>query len=81
LPSITIPTLLIHARDDDVSHPRNARRIQRLHGGSCDIVYLENSYHMIHVDRERDRVAELTAGFFEAPLKLAEPGGPSGGFV
>ena len=65
LPSLQTPTLLIHAREDDVSHPRNADRIQKLHGGRCDIVLLENSYHMLHVDKERQKVADLTADFFE----------------
>jgi carboxylesterase len=67
LPNMRVPTLLIHAREDDVSHPRNARRIKRLHGGECDLIYLDNSYHMIHVDQERDRVADMTATFFGAP--------------
>jgi carboxylesterase len=64
LPEIKIPTLLIHAAEDDVSHPRNSDKIQKLHGGDCKIVILEDSYHMIHVDRERRKVVELTAGFF-----------------
>ncbi|MES2984151.1 MAG: alpha/beta fold hydrolase [Pseudomonadota bacterium] len=67
LPTITIPTLLIHAREDDVGHPRNALAIQQLHGGRCDIAWLENSYHMIHVDQERHHVAALTADFFGRP--------------
>jgi carboxylesterase len=67
LPDMTVPTLLLHAREDDVSHPRNAEKIKRLHGGQCDLQYLEDSYHMIHVDRERDRVAEMTAAFFGLP--------------
>ncbi len=60
---ITVPTLLIHAIDDDVSHPRNSYKIQRLHGGSCDIALLKDSYHMIHIDQERHKVAQLTADF------------------
>ncbi len=66
LPEITVPTLLLHAKDDDVSHPRNSRAIQKRHGGVCEIVMLEDSYHMIHVDRERHKVAELTGAFFKA---------------
>lgn len=66
LPSIATPTLLIHAREDDVSSPRNAREIQKLHGGACDVVMLEDSYHMLHVDQERRKVAALTADFFLA---------------
>ncbi len=66
LPQITTPTLLIHAREDDVSHPRNSEKIQKLHGGRCEVIYLEQSYHMIHVDQERKKVADLTANFFES---------------
>ncbi len=69
LPQMRTPTLLIHAREDDVSHPRNAYRIQALHGGECDVVMLEDSYHMLHVDQERRHVADLTARFFEAPAR------------
>lgn len=65
LPSLTIPTLLIHAKDDDISHPRNPDQIQKLHGGRCEIVLLKDSYHMVHIDQERRKVAELTADFIE----------------
>jgi carboxylesterase len=67
LPDSTVPTLLLHARDDDVSHPRNAEKIKRLHGGECELRFLEDSYHMIHVDRERELVAQITAEFFGVP--------------
>ncbi len=65
LPEITVPTLLLHAREDDVSNPRNSYAIQKRHGGDCRVVLLEDSYHMIHVDRERHKVAELTGEFFK----------------
>ena len=64
LPEMTVPTLLLHAKDDDVSHPRNSRFIKKAHGGHCELVLLEDCYHMIHVDRERHKVAELTGQFF-----------------
>ena len=66
LPKMTVPTLLIHAKEDDVAHYRNAYAVQKLHGGKCEVVLLEDSYHMIHIDKERKKVAELTAIFFEA---------------
>jgi carboxylesterase len=72
LPETHIPTLLIHAREDDVGHPRNAEKVQKLHGGRCEIAWLENSYHLIHVDQERHRVAALTAEFFGAPQAKAD---------
>ncbi len=67
LPHMTVPTFLLHAAEDDVSNPRNAATIKRLHGGECHLQYLYNSYHMIHVDQERERVAQLTAEFFGLP--------------
>jgi carboxylesterase len=71
LPAMRTPTLLIHAREDDVGHPRNALAIQKRHGGRCEIAWLEDSYHMIHVDQERHKVAALTAEFFGVPEQEA----------
>jgi len=67
LPQMTVPTLLLHAAEDDVSNPRNAEKIKRLHGGECQLHYLYDSYHMIHVDQEREKVAQMTAEFFGLP--------------
>lgn len=61
---ITIPTLILHAREDDMSHPRNAGRLKAALGGETDLRLLEDSFHMIHVDKERDVVADMTAHFF-----------------
>ena len=33
-------------------------------GGPTSVQLLDDSYHMIHVDQERDRVAAMTAEFF-----------------
>ena len=67
LPMTKIPTLLVHATEDDVSHPRNSKKIQKLHGSVCKIEWLSDSYHLIHVDQERNKVAELTGHFFGLP--------------
>jgi len=58
------PTLIAHARDDDMSHPRNAQRLADALAGPVTMLMLEDSFHMIHVDRERKRVADETARFF-----------------
>jgi carboxylesterase len=65
LPAITVPTLLIHSKEDDVCNPRNSYEIKKRHGGECEVVLLEDSYHMIHIDQERHKVAQLTAEFFD----------------
>jgi carboxylesterase len=67
LPDITVPTLLLHAKEDDISHPRNSYAIQKKHGGECKVELLEDSYHLIHVDRERHKVAQMTGDFFGSP--------------
>ncbi len=65
LPSMTTPALILHAREDDLSHPRHAEYIDRHIGAPHELRWLEDSYHMIHVDREHDKVADLTADYFE----------------
>lgn len=64
---VRTPTLILHAREDDMSHPRNAWRLRDALGGPVEVRLLEDSYHMIHIDRERNLVADLTAQFFGAP--------------
>jgi len=56
LPTITAPTLILHAREDDISSVRNAYYIARHLGGPVDVSLLDDSYHMITVDRQRDEV-------------------------
>jgi carboxylesterase len=64
--AIKTPTLLLHARNDDVSHLRNSQFIAARLGGQKRLHVLEDSYHMIHIDRERHTVAQATADFFAA---------------
>lgn len=58
------PILIAHARDDDMSHLRNAHRLANALAGPVSLLVLEDSFHMIHVDRERKRLADETARFF-----------------
>lgn len=71
LPSMTTPTLILHAREDDLSNPRHAQYIDRHIGAPHELHWLEDSYHMIHVDREHDKVADLSANYFEKSLNAA----------
>jgi carboxylesterase len=73
---IHTPTLILHARDDDMSHPRNARRLGARLGGTVEMHLLDDCYHMIHVDRQRDLVGDLTADFFGAPPAEQTPPRP-----
>jgi len=63
---VTQPVLLLHSLEDDMSHPRNAARLRAALAGPVDLRLVEDSYHMLHVDKQRNLVAELTARFFGA---------------
>jgi carboxylesterase len=63
--------LILHALEDDMSHPRNALRLQAILGERAELHMLDDCYHMIHVDRQRDLVAGLTADFVGAPRAKA----------
>jgi len=62
---VRAPTLILHAKDDDMSAPVNAFKLRDLLSGETDLRLLDDCYHMIHVDRSRDHVAALTGDFFE----------------
>lgn len=66
LPAIKTPTLLVHATEDDLGSPNNALHIQNTMAGPCEIAWLYNSYHMVHVDQEHRIAAERTRTFFDA---------------
>jgi carboxylesterase len=64
LPNVRTPALVVHAKDDDVASLKNVRTVVRGVSGPVETVLLENSYHMITVDQERDVVIERTTRFF-----------------
>jgi carboxylesterase len=63
LPSIKQPTLIIHPREDDRADLGNAFYLQRHLAGPVDVTILEDSYHIVTIDKQRDVVAERTVGF------------------
>jgi carboxylesterase len=63
-PQVDAPALIVHARDDDTSSIANAYRLRDRLNGETRLELLDDSYHLIHLDRQMDRVAGLTAEFF-----------------
>lgn len=74
LPRTETPTLLVHARDDDIASIRNALHIKENIGGPTRLVALESSYHMITIDQERKKVGFESAKWFYNYLTSAEQG-------
>jgi carboxylesterase len=63
LSSIKQPTLILHPREDDRADLSNAFYLQRKLAGPVDVTVLDDCYHIITIDRQRDVVAERTVGF------------------
>ena len=65
LKDIQTPIQLLQAKDDDVTSPKNSYCIYNgVKSADKKIIFLENSYHIITADQERDKVAEETVSFF-----------------
>ena len=63
LNQITQPVLILHAREDDYAGLDNAAHLQQSLAGPVDLVVLEDSYHMVTIDRQRNVVLDRTVGF------------------
>jgi carboxylesterase len=66
LKQVTNPVLLVHAKNDRVAPPRNVALVKN--GVSSDIVesvFLENSEHVVTMDRDKELVAEKVVEFFQ----------------
>ena len=73
LPKVFTPTFIVHARNDDIASLRNNAAYVKQHiGGPAELLLLENSYHMITVDQERNTVCDATAVYFHNLLSEAE---------
>jgi carboxylesterase len=62
LDTLGCPTLIMHAEEDELTSPRSARFLgDRIPGAA--VVLLQDSYHMICVDHERERVMRSVLAF------------------
>jgi carboxylesterase len=67
---VRTPTLIIHAREDDLASLANMRYVRKHIGAAiCNEIIVENSYHMITIDNDCDYTAAKTANFFNAAAK------------
>ncbi|MEO8739559.1 MAG: acyl-CoA-binding protein [Casimicrobiaceae bacterium] len=72
LDQITCSTLVCHAREDELTSPRSAAFLEQEIGKErTQVVLLDNSYHMICVDNDRDLVARRVLEHFGADVEAA----------
>ncbi len=66
LPQVVAPTLILHSSEDDIASLKSARLVQRrVQAHDVRLIQLHDSYHMLTLDNERERVAALTVDFFQ----------------
>ena len=63
LGAVSAPTLIVHPREDDVSSLRNVHELQQRLGGLVETLILDDSYHLITLDRQRGLVLERSLEF------------------
>lgn len=65
LGEITQHAAIFHPRHDDQSDISNAFRLQRNLGGQVEMTVLEDSYHMVTLDRQRSTVVDRAVEFVQ----------------
>ena len=65
LDKVQQPTLIIHSRQDDYADLNTATYLRGELTGAEDLVVLEDSYHMVTLDKERHVVVERTRAFID----------------
>ncbi len=65
------PCLAVHAAQDDIASLRNVEVVRKGVRGPFETLLLDDSYHMVTVDKQRDLLIERSARFY---LDIAERG-------
>ena len=68
LPLVKLHTLIFHPRHDDQSDIKNTMALQRRLGGLVEVSVLDDSYHLVTLDRQRGYVVERTMEFVDRLL-------------
>jgi carboxylesterase len=74
LPRVNVPTLILHALEDDLASIRSADYVEE-HITSRVVrkVFLEDTYHMLTLDNQKEAVAKETVDFFRNHSGLYHP--------
>ncbi len=70
--NIETKTLFMHSREDDMSDISNSFEIMRSIKGATEMVVLDDSYHMVTLDRQREHVVNRTIEFVDDMLGVQE---------
>jgi len=69
LPHVSTPALILHSREDDLTSVKNPDYVEENIGSNIvQKIILDDSYHMMTIDYQKDRVAEETIKFFKEQI-------------
>ena len=69
LHKVTAPTVILQAREDDMTSPRNASIVyDEISSTDKHLVLLDDCYHVITVDKQREAVVENVTAFFQLQI-------------
>ena len=76
LPDVRAPVLVVQSANDDSTSPANAAYVlEHVSSQIKRLVLLDNSYHIVTADLEREKVADAMGQFF---LEVSGVGAPLG---
>jgi len=61
---VRAPCVIVHSSDDDIASLRNVRIVERGARAPVETLLLDDSYHMVTIDKQRGELIERSAGFF-----------------
>ena len=65
LPRVVSPTLIIHASEDDMASVKNAHYVEkRISARKVETFLVDDTYHVLTLDKRRNDVARKLADFF-----------------
>jgi carboxylesterase len=67
------PALIVHPREDDRASLRNLEYLQTNLGGPIEAVVLDDSYHIVTLDRQRKLVVDRTLDFISQVARNVPP--------
>ena len=65
---VKLHTMIFHPRHDDQSDIKNTMTLQRKLGGVVEVSVLDDSYHLVMLDRQRGYVVDRTVEFVDRVL-------------
>jgi carboxylesterase len=73
LVAVTAPLLIVHATEDDMASVKNAQYLAaRVSSAQVETFLVDDTYHVLTLDRRKDDVARRVAAFFARHVAQAE---------